>query len=191
MSTDSRHRSDGELFKRLLNGSEDAFRAFFRRYAADVMALCQRIVADRQDAEDVASEVFFEIWNRRDRYDPARATPRGYLMLLARSRAIDRYRSNIRSSARVASREERTAPDAIHPINDNPSEIVMHAESQKRAVSALLNLSKDQRTALELSFFEGLSHAEIAKRLEMPIGTVKSHIRRGLSRLRSSLEDQG
>lgn len=170
----------------------DGFRQFFRQHAAEVLALCHRILRNKQDAEDVASEVFFEMWTRRDRFDRTRSTPRTYLLLLARSRSIDRYRARGRRRAVVTS-SLSDSPE-LQTVGqtrfEQVSEQMIQVESEQRAVQALGQLQEPQRLALELAFFEGLSHAQIAAELELPLGTVKSHIRRGLLQLRRSLQSE-
>ncbi len=179
---------DTELAAQLTKGNAEAFRHLFRRYSPQVVALCQRILGNRQDAEDVASEVFFEMWEKRERYDASRSTLRGYLMLLARSRSIDRHRSRKRADPSVAS----YVPDEAEMADTSdcdPMEIATSSELQQLAVIALHELAPLQRVTLDLAFFEGLSHAQIASRLDLPLGTVKSHIRRGLARLRKAFTD--
>ena len=188
-SRDCCGNDDAELIEEVLSGNSEAFRRFFRQHVSDVLALCCRILRNRQDAEDVVSEVFFEMWTRRDRYDRARASPKSYLLMLARSRSIDRYRA--RSRSQPATNSRAASPDA--PVvaltsNDKPQDQLEQTEIQQLAVRALDALEPAQRLALELAFYEGLSHAQIASRLELPLGTVKSRIRRGLSKLRQALD---
>ena len=189
MSDDGRDTDDYQLVTEIQRGNLEAFREFFRRRAPEAQAVCFRVLGDRQEAEDVVSEVFFELWSRRDRYDGSRGSPRSYLLMLARSRSIDRYRSQARSALRPHSMaEELTEGDAGLAGNEAPGEKLMRSEEQQQALTALRELEPSQRQTLELAFYEGLSHAQIASRLDMPLGTVKSHIRRGLARLRQKLE---
>ena len=183
-----RIQHDAELADQLTKGNAEAFRQLFRRYSPEVVALCQRILGNRQDAEDVASEVFFELWVKRERYDASRSSLRGYLMLLARTRSIDRHRSRKRTNVSVTTHR----PDDVEMAdasNGDPMEVATSSELQQIAVNALHDLAPLQRETLDLAFFEGLSHAQIASRLDLPLGTVKSHIRRGLARLRKAFTD--
>ena len=182
-------QDDAELADQLVRGNTEAFRHLFRRYSAELIALCQRILGDRQDAEDVASEVFFELWAKRERYDASRATLRSYLMLLARTRSIDRHRSRKRAGSPLSIYR----PDDIETVDaadGDPSLAATSSELQQIAIDALQELTPLQRKTLDLAFFEGLSHAQIAIQIDLPLGTVKSHIRRGLARLRKALADQ-
>lgn len=180
---------DAELLAAVTEGDPDAFRQFFRRYSAESLALARRILRNWQDAEDVVSEAFLELWNKRSRYDGSRAKPRAYLLMLVRSRAIDRYRAQVRnqnhSNALIAMVEANTS--SLFEEN-SPSEDLIRSEAEVRACQALGDLDQEQRMALELTFYEGLSHSQVASRLNLPLGTVKSHIRRGLAKLQKALK---
>ena len=182
--------SDGsELLAAVRLGDRSAFRALYDRFGPDLLALCERILHHRADAEDAVADIFWEVWKRRDRYDVARGPARPYLMTIARSRAIDRLRSTAarpesRADAgrRVAEQEELTT--AI----PTPDESAAHGETRIRIIAALAELDARQREAMELSYYEGLSHQQIADRLGAPLGTVKTHIRKGLMKLRYALQ---
>lgn len=190
MSDDELRQDDIELVEQILDGNREAFGRFFRRHAPEVLAVCHRILGNRQDAEDVTSEVFFEMWVKKSRYDESRSTPRSYLLLLARSRAIDRYRSNARTKSAIVVGNSGTEAELVSEQDDS-FEKATSSELQGIAKQAMSELQSGQRDTLELVFYEGLSHAEIAHRLDMPLGTVKSHIRRGISKLRSIFHSSG
>ena len=173
---------EDEFLERLRARNVDAFRKLFQRHAPDVMAVCFRVLHNRQDAEDVLSEVFLELWNRFDKYDSERATLKGYILMIARSRAIDQLRSLSRS--RSATQTLESTPHLQHPSTTDTITSLVKDESQRQAIGALQQLDPDQQKVLELVFFEGLSHSQIATRLDMPLGTVKSHVRRGLAKLK-------
>ncbi len=162
-----------------------ALAALYDRYAPAVLALCARILGRRDEAEDLVSEIFFEIWRRAGRYDPHRASPSVYLMTLARSRAIDRWRFLQR---RIGVWGEASDPDAAVSLGQRPLARVIENEHRDRLRDALDTLVPGERDAVELSFFHGLTHREIAERLDQPLGTVKTRVRRGLLRLRDQLE---
>ena len=180
---------DSELLVAVRRGDRLAFRALYDRLAPELLALCERILHHRADAEDAVADVFWEVWQRRDRYDAARGGARPYLMTLARSRAIDRLRSQ-------AARPEARGESATHIPEDqeltayvpSPEESAAHAELRSRVAAAFAQLDARQREAMELAYYEGLSHQQIAERLDAPLGTVKTHIRKGLGKLRFALK---
>lgn len=178
---------DKEFCSRLVAGDVEAFRQFFRERSPEVHALCKRILGSAQDAEDVTAEVFFEFWNRRERYDDARGTIRAYVLLLARSRAIDLYRSKAKERARLEPGESHSKQDLVETHQTVHRDMSMK-EFQNHAKSALAEIGEKERVAIELAFYDGLSHAQIASQLDSPLGTVKSHIRRGLAKLKQKLQ---
>ena len=167
----------------------ETLRDFYRSHVAEVHAVCLRIIRDQQEAEDVVSEVFFELWKKRDRFDAARSTPRTYLLLMARSRAIDRYRSRQRTGVATTSLSHST--DEPVDLGSSPDDGLIRTEAQIVARHVLGELDDVKRQVLELVFYEGMSHPEIAEHLGMPLGTVKSHIRRGLVKMREFAEAAG
>jgi RNA polymerase sigma-70 factor (ECF subfamily) len=177
---------DFELMQRIADGDADALTTLYDRHSALVYAVGLRILGDRGAAEELLIDVFWEIWSRSDRYDRNRGAAVTYLLTLARSRAIDRRRSTAHqdktqsnfSDGPIGTMAARTA---------NPSDQAMSDERSELVRTALQSLEPDQRQAVEMSFFDGLSHTQIAARLAKPLGTVKTYIRQGLIRLRDSL----
>ena len=165
-----------------------ALAALYDRHAPAVLGLCLRILGDRPEAEEALLDVFTQVWEQSERYDSERATPGGWLMLLARSRAIDRLRarrSRLRRADRVRDAEpERSELEASTPLAD-----AIASERSLLVRGALRELGASQRELIELSFFQGLSHSEIADRQAIPLGTVKTRIRQGMRRLRRLLDD--
>jgi RNA polymerase sigma-70 factor (ECF subfamily) len=162
-----------------------AFARLFELHAPVTLGLLDRVIGRRGEAEEVLQEVFLQVWMQADRYDGARSTPRGWILMLARSRALDRLRR--RDSARrreEAAGEEAAAGVAVPPVG---TERLERSERQSQVSSALGQLSPDQRRCIELAFFEGLTHTQIAERLEAPLGTVKSRILLGMNKLRQAL----
>ena len=153
-----------------------------------VLAVCFRILRDRNEAEQLLIDVFAEAWERCNRYDPTRGTPITYLITLARSRAIDRLRS--RKSSAASSLETIDSIVATSDKSDGPLELTLLGERRNIVRQALGTLGPQQREAVELAFYDGLSHSEIAQRLNKPLGTVKTHIRQGLIQLRDRLRSQ-
>jgi RNA polymerase sigma-70 factor, ECF subfamily len=170
-------------------GDRRAFRALYDRFAPEVLALCERILHHRADAEDAVADVFWEVWQRRDRYDASRGGARPYLMTLARSRAIDRLRSQAaRPEARTEGARRTPEQDELTGSIASPEDSAAYAELKVRVAAALAELDARQREAMELAYYEGLSHQQIAERLTAPLGTVKTHIRKGLAKLRFALQ---
>jgi RNA polymerase sigma-70 factor (ECF subfamily) len=164
-----------------------ALQRLYDRHAPLVLAVCLRILRDRAESEDVLVDVFWELWDRFDRYDAKRGNPLTYLTTLARSRAIDRRRSK----GKVQPVDlDATAPAAA-PIADGPEKGVVADENRVLVKRALLSLDPTQRQVIECAFYDGLTHTEIAEKLHKPLGTVKTWIRQGLIRLRESLRTNG
>lgn len=186
---------DKTLMQRIQSGSEQALEQLYDRYAPAVLALCQRIVRSESEAEDVLEQVFWEVWSRAERYDATRGAPLSYLLLLARSRSLDRIRARRRRDGRTVlvgdiDELERIALPASGG-NDSPLEHALVDEQRVRMRAALGELDSRQREVVELNFFDGLTHSEIAAQLDLPLGTVKTRIRRGLGVLRKHLRARG
>jgi RNA polymerase sigma-70 factor (ECF subfamily) len=156
-----------------------------------VYAFCLRSLRDRAESEDVMTEIFFELWDRHERYDSTRGSPLAYLLRLTRSRIVDRLRSKqsrrrnddiLRSSA-----PDVTASGAAGARQSGPLGTALLMEQRSQVLQALKALTDGQRAVVELAFYETLSHVEIAQRLGEPLGTIKSRIRQALKRLRESL----
>ncbi|HKQ59777.1 MAG TPA: sigma-70 family RNA polymerase sigma factor [Candidatus Polarisedimenticolaceae bacterium] len=184
-------RDDYALMRSISAGDAAALGALYDRHAATVLALAERIVKDRMDAEELLGDVFLQVWHHAERYDASRATPLGYLLTLARSRALDRLRARGRRGRLVVAPRHPEGPDREPPGGgSSPLEDALRAEQRRRLERALEELTPEQRAAVELAYFDGLSHSEIAEELSQPIGTVKSRIRLGLVRLRAALRVQ-
>jgi RNA polymerase sigma-70 factor, ECF subfamily len=172
---------DLDLLRRIAAGSEEALGIFYDRYSGLVWGLLRRMLGESGEAEEVLQEAFLQVWREARRYDPQRAAPRGWLLLIARSRALDRLRkrSAIERREDVVARE--TSGRAVAPLGSRRLE---HLDTRQRINSALDRLPREQRRVLELAFFQGLSQTEIAAHLGAPLGTVKSRALLGMKRLR-------
>lgn len=167
----------------LARGDQKALSNLYDRYGSLMMAVAMKILSDRREAEDLLHDVFLEAWRQAKTYDPARGTVRAWLVMRMRSRALDRVRAAGR--AKVVLGDEPETPDRPDP-NADPS-----VEPDRRTVrEALLALPEEQRKVLELGYFGGLTSSEIARHLDIPIGTVKSRVARGLSALRRGLSPE-
>ena len=178
---------DLALMQGLVERRPEALRAFYDRYAGLVMAVCLRVVRDRSESEQLTLDIFMELWEKPNRFNPKRGAPRTYLLTVTRSRAIDRLRSRRGASASLADGvggestkglQQRCDPDA-----EAPDDAAHRRERREVILAALARLHDGEREAVELAFFDDLSHPQIAERLKLPLGTVKSRIRRGLLRL--------
>ena len=176
--------SDEELAERLRTGDETALRVAYERHGSAVLYLAQRLLGNRADAEDVTQVTFVAAWSGRDGFDPQRGTMLGWLLGIARRKAIDRLRS--------AAREQRTtetvqAQPMLPEAEETPDRIV----DRLVVADELGRLPDEQRRTLELAFFDDLTHPQIATVTGLPLGTVKSHIRRGMANLRRRWEVDG
>jgi RNA polymerase sigma-70 factor (ECF subfamily) len=161
---------------RLAQGDARALADFYDAHSGLAYGLALRVLRDRSDAEDVVQEAFVQVWRQADRYDPTRGTPQAWLCAIVRTRALDRLRR------RVARREQEEAPESATSA-DAPDR-----EGALAVRKALQNLNADQRRALELAYYEGLTQTEIAARLNEPLGTIKTRIRTAMIRLRQELQ---
>jgi RNA polymerase sigma-70 factor (ECF subfamily) len=176
--------ADRSALERMARGDHVALAELYDRHGRAVYSLALRIVRDQRDAEEVVQDVFAQAWRQSSRYAAARGSVIGWLMTLARSRAIDRARS------RRARPDATGDSEAIVDLSDQSAsadEQLASTEQAGQVRAALERLPLLQRLAIELAFYEGLTHTEIADRLEQPLGTVKARIRQGLLRLRDQL----
>jgi RNA polymerase sigma-70 factor, ECF subfamily len=178
----------------IAGGDRQAMATLFDRYSGVVCALCIKMLGDRHEAEDLLVDVFDEIWRRADRYDHVRASPMTYIVTLARSRAIDRLRAR-KHRVEYSLDGGDGKPGQVFTAADNPAMDAALADQAATIRAALGTLDAGQRQALELSYFSGLSHGEIADKLGKPLGTIKGYIRLGLihlrDKLRTKLDSQG
>lgn len=171
---------------RVRAGDDRALSDLYDRHAKLVFNLAQAIVGNPQDAEEVTEDVFVQLWTSGDRFDPERGSLRAWLAVMARSRALDlvRARSRHRSAhERAASSDEEGLATPLS-ASDSADALVLRTELRAALDRALTVLNPDQRRAIELAYFGGLTQSEIAERLAEPLGTVKTRIRDGMSRLR-------
>jgi RNA polymerase sigma-70 factor (ECF subfamily) len=175
---------DIHLMGRTAAGDREAFARLFDRHSPVVLGLLMRILGSRSEAEEVLQEVFLQVWKQAGRYEAGRSTPRGWMLVLARSRALDSVRSR---EARQRREIEVSADSPRHTSQAVGTQGLEEKERQEQVSSALDLLPPDQRRCIELAFFEGLTQSQIANRLEAPLGTVKSRIHLGMHKLRQAL----
>ncbi len=178
--------SNSDLIEGVARGDRQAFAALYNRHGAILFGIVLRILRSKSEAEEVLQEVFLQIWQGARSFDESRGQLLPWLILLARSRALDRLRArSVRDRAAAAVAAER-GPQ----IGDAADDVVV-SEISLTVRRALAEIPEDQRTALMLAYFEGLTQSEIAVRLGRPLGTVKTHTRLGLARLRELLNEVG
>lgn len=169
--------------KRIADRDPAALRELYDRHAGLVYAIALKMLRSREEADDLVTDLFWELWNKADRYDATRAAPVTYMVTLARSRCIDRLRrSNRHKAAPLDLNAQQKAADEPTPL-----EGALLDENRGLVREALSRLDDNQRTALESAYYDGLTHSEIAEKLGKPLGTVKTYIRQGLIRLRETL----
>lgn len=180
--------TDLELLERIQAGDADALDILYGRYAPPVYSLVWRVLQSTEEAEDVALDVFWQIWRQADRYDPSRGAPPAWIFTVARSRAIDRLRARHRREDRTVSFDDPGTN--LDPLDEEaaPDQVASFRQTRDAVREAMNSLSPVQREAVELAFFKGLTHVEIARKLRQPLGTVKTRIRQGLIRLRKKLD---
>lgn len=166
------------LLARVGTGDRSAFEAVYDETADLVYGIARRIVVDPELAREVAQEVFLEVWRKADRYDPTRGSARTWVAVMTKRRAID----VVRASQASRDREEAN-PEGVDLPGDPVGDVVVDTDDRARVAAALTGLTDLQREALDLAFYGGLTHREVAGRLDVPLGTVKTRIRDGLQRL--------
>jgi RNA polymerase sigma-70 factor (ECF subfamily) len=171
------------LVRAMATGDQLALHALYERSHRVVFTLIMRITSNRETAEELTLDVFHDAWRRASRYDPADGTVLGWIMNQARSRAIDRLRFEQRKK-----RVDPQAGDPVPEIGTPHLHDALELKQQSQALrDALTVLTPDERRAIEAAFFSGLTYAEVAVRLDAPLGTIKTRIRSGLHKLRHAL----
>jgi RNA polymerase sigma-70 factor (ECF subfamily) len=177
--------------RQVLERRPEALAELYDRHAPALLALARRILgraADAADAEEVVQEVFLKVWNDAGRYDAGRSSVSTWLVLITRSRAIDRLRSR-KVVERVHEAAHLEDPSADHASSEG-LESVFHRERRQRVKSELDKLPPEQKQVLEMAFYEGLSQTEIAERAGFPLGTVKTRTLLAMKKLRSALRSE-
>jgi RNA polymerase sigma-70 factor (ECF subfamily) len=186
LQTEKAQISDVELLHAIARRrDEQALATLYDRYRTILFGLLVRILNSREEAEDVLQEVFLQVWRRASDFDDLRGRPFTWLVTLARSRGIDRLRSlSARERVAVAS-----AADPMDSVSDADTDVIRF-EQRGIVAGALTQLPEEQKVALVLAYFEGLTQSEIAVRLGAPLGTVKTRMRTGMTKLRELLADK-
>lgn len=176
---------DAELLRLIAAGDRLAFATFYDLHSMVMFSVACKILHDPGEAEDVLQEVFLQIWEKAGNYDPLLGKAASWAVTLVRNKAIDRIRAWQR---RMRLAEAAGTEQSSKESDDTVNEAVHGGEKAKLIQSAIGGLPADQRQAIELAFFSGLTQNEISEKLREPLGTVKARIRRGLLKLRDQLE---
>lgn len=174
----------GQLIAQTAQGDQGALATLYDRTSPHVYGLALKILGNREAAEEVTLDVYTQVWRQAHTYDGSRGTPGGWLMTLARTRAIDRFRAG------ASERGKLESLDAVEFFvsDDRTPEQNVESEQRRRLVQdALEVLTPDQREAIALAYFYGFSQSEIAEKLNLPLGTVKTRMRLGMMKLRDAL----
>jgi RNA polymerase sigma factor (sigma-70 family) len=171
------------LMARVAGGDREALRQLYDATSAKLFGVCLRILSDREESEDVLQDVYVTIWRRADRFDAARASVMTWLSTIARNRAIDRLRA----------RGPMAYADQVDDLEiadgaDSAETLLSAADDRNRLHGCLSELDERTEKVIRTAFFEGVTYEALARRMDAPLGTVKSWIRRGLAKLKGCLE---
>jgi RNA polymerase sigma-70 factor, ECF subfamily len=179
---------DSDLLTLIAKGDRRAFGRLYDRSSEVLFTLSLRMLGDREEAEDLLQEVYTEVWRKSVRYDARRGSPMAWLITLTRSRGIDRLRARTSRGHGMTDSIDDAPVAQTQGHDPTPFDQQADAEVRVMVMKALVELPAAQRQALELSYYEGLSHSEIAERLKEPVGTIKTRIKLGMSKLKITLQ---
>lgn len=178
---------DKELICAIVERNQEAVAELYDRFSSMLMALAYRILGSSQDAEEILQETFLQVWNQAGRYDPKRSSVSTWLVLIARSRAIDRLRSR-QVQTRTVTAAQQEKPDS-HASPTGVGDVLLH-ERRQRLGEEMSKLPDEQRQVLELAFYGGSTQSEIAEQTGIPLGTVKTRTLLAMKKLRAALRDE-
>jgi RNA polymerase sigma-70 factor (ECF subfamily) len=169
-------------------GDHQAFSQLYDRSSTLLFTLAAKILGNHEAAAELLQDVYLEVWRKVSRYDIGRGTPIAWLVTLTKSRAIDRVRARAAQGYQATGSLEAGPPAQVTDGGPNPFDTRADQELRAAVVTAVAELPQAQQQAIELAYYEGLSHTEIAARLNQPLGTVKTRIKLGMSKLREGLQ---
>lgn len=171
-----------DLLNKVAQKNESAFGELYRVTSPNVFGLAARILKSKQDAEEITYDVFMQIWNSADQYDSSKSSPLGWMLMITRTRSIDRIRKESKSKYL----EELESYEVESPVN-NPEKASSLSEERNIVTNAISKLNESEKIMIELAYYHGLTQSEISEYLKQPLGTVKTTIRRSLIILRDNL----
>lgn len=174
----------GQLIAQTAQGDQAALATLYDRTSSQVYGLALKILDNREAAEEVTLDVYTQVWRQAHTYDETRGTPGGWLMTIARTRAIDRFRAGAAERGRIQSLD---AVEFFVSDGKTPEPDLAGQERRRYVQQALALLTAEQREAIALAYFYGFSQSEIADKLKLPLGTVKTRMRLGMIKLREAL----
>jgi RNA polymerase sigma-70 factor (ECF subfamily) len=177
---------DRQVIRAVARGSGDAVAELYDRYGATVYGLALRVLGQPDLAEEVVQDVFAQVWRDAGRYDSGRSTVAGWIVMLTRTRAIDRLRAR-KARPDLSAPVDATAAVPLPSSDNTPETKTLVAEDTRLVRGALARLPDNFRSLIELAYYEGLTHSEIAARTGLPLGTVKTRLRSAMGTLRSAL----
>jgi RNA polymerase sigma-70 factor (ECF subfamily) len=186
-ASDRDREQDRALLDRVAQGDMAALRILYDEHSGRAMAIAMRVLRNEPEAEDVVQETFLEVWRRAAQFDEQRGGVPAWVVTIARSRAIDRLRSTGTTSRAI----EAASGSLVPPPETLPSEMVEQRRDEVRVAAALEQLPPEQRQAITLAYFEGLSQSEIAAKTGSPLGTVKMRVKLGMGKLAKLLKAEG
>lgn len=179
---------DPALLAKIVKGDQQAFSQLYDHSSTLLYTLAFRIVGNREEADELLQDVYLEVWRKVARYDIGRGSPLAWLITLTRSRAIDRLRTRSSKGKTEMPPMDATMSSRVPDLGPSPYETQADQELRMAIGAAMTGLPQGQQQAIELAYYEGLSHQEIAARLNQPLGTVKTRIKLGLAKLRDKLK---
>jgi RNA polymerase sigma-70 factor, ECF subfamily len=177
---------DNSLLRRIAAGDRAAFAEFYDRHSTLMFSVAVKILHDLTEAEDILQEAFVEIWTKAGKYDPKLGKATSWVAILVRNRAVDKIRASERRKR--LGQAAGTESSILSESHDAVNETIQGQEKAKLIQSVVRELPMEQRQAIELAYFSGLTQNEISERLHEPLGTIKARIRRGMLKLRDQLE---
>jgi RNA polymerase sigma-70 factor (ECF subfamily) len=177
---------EASLLQRIVQQDQAALAELYDRYAQILYAVAFKSLGSAQESEEVVLDVFSQVWRTATQYDHSRSRVDTWLFMIARSRTLDRLR-RLQRSTKIAVASVDAVKNQPTPLSDDPIEGVLLSERRVHVLTAIAQLPEEQRQVIELAYYKGLTHSEIAAQLGLSLGTVKTRIRLGLSKLRNAL----